>query len=162
SAAAGPMIGLHPDWQYRSEVKYLRAGTTLVLYTDGLIESRHPAPDLNSDGLLQFAETLPSLTPHRLIDDLLLWRVSQGPLDEDECLALAARRPVGRVAVTVGALPAVFPVNFRLAGTQILFRTASGTKLDAATRRAVVAFEVDDFDPDTQTGWSVLIVGLAP
>lgn len=82
-------------------------------------------------------------------------------LSDDDALRLAATRPIGRVAVTVGALPAVFPVNFTIAGRDIYFRTAHGTKLDAALHRAVVAFEVDDFDPVTHEGWSVLVVGMA-
>lgn len=54
-------------------------------------------------------------------------------LDTGQCLALAATRPVGRVAVTVGALPAVFPVNYCLVDSRVYFRTGAGTKLDAAT-----------------------------
>jgi hypothetical protein len=82
-------------------------------------------------------------------------------LDTPECFALAASRPVGRVAVSVGALPAVFPVNFCLLGNDVVFRTASGTKLAAAMDGAVVAFEVDDFDVLGHRGWSVMVVGEA-
>jgi nitroimidazol reductase NimA-like FMN-containing flavoprotein (pyridoxamine 5'-phosphate oxidase superfamily) len=65
------------------------------------------------------------------------------------------------VAVSSDALPTVLPVNFRLAGERIVFRTGEGTKLAAATRNAVVAFEVDDFDPVQHTGWSVVVTGVA-
>ena len=82
-------------------------------------------------------------------------------LDEETCLALAATRPIGRVAVTVAALPAVFPVNHLVVGRDVYFRTGVGTKLAAAARKAVIAFEVDDFDTMTHDGWSVLIVGRA-
>lgn len=82
-------------------------------------------------------------------------------LDRDECLRLLVEAVVGRVAVTAGALPVVLPVTFRLDGERILFRTGRGTKFDAATRNAVVAFEVDAFDPATQTGWSVMATGVA-
>ena len=82
-------------------------------------------------------------------------------LAEDECLRLAATRPVGRVAVSISALPAVFPVNFCIVDDGVYFRTSAGTKLDAAVRNAVVAFQVDDFDSFAHTGWSVLIVGSA-
>lgn len=81
-------------------------------------------------------------------------------LDEDECRALIATRAVGRVAVSMNALPAVFPVNYRVAGDAILFFTGAGTKLRAAMSNTVVAFEVDDFDEPNQTGWSVLVVGV--
>ena len=82
-------------------------------------------------------------------------------LTEAECLELAAHRPVGRVAVCLGALPAVFPVNHCMVGRDVVFRTAVGTKLDAALSEAVVAFEVDDFDAEGHRGWSVLVVGVA-
>ena len=82
-------------------------------------------------------------------------------LDDGECWKLLGQVPIGRVAVSVGALPAVFPVNFALDGDSIVFRTGEGTKLAAATERAVVAFEVDRFDPLEHTGWSVLAVGMA-
>ena len=97
-----------------------------------------------------------------LMGDELLWR-DEGLeiLDEDECLELMGTVPVGRVAVSVGALPAVFPVNFALYGRRIVFRTGKGTKLDAAVRHAVVAFEVDHFDALYHSGWSVLAVGRA-
>jgi nitroimidazol reductase NimA-like FMN-containing flavoprotein (pyridoxamine 5'-phosphate oxidase superfamily) len=82
-------------------------------------------------------------------------------LDRDECLRLLGGAVIGRVGVSSGALPRVLPVNFRLDGDRILIRTGRGTKLDAATANAVVAFEVDDIDPVDQTGWSVLVTGVA-
>jgi uncharacterized protein len=77
-----------------------------------------------------------------------------------ECLRLLEQTTLGRVAVTVGALPAVLPVNYRLVDDRIVFRTSDGSKLDAATRNAVVAFEVDEMEPMGHTGWSVMVTGL--
>lgn len=82
-------------------------------------------------------------------------------LDRQQCLALLAGRTIGRVGLTTGALPTVLPVNFYLDGDRILIRTGEGTKLDAALRGAVVAFEVDDFDPVDHSGWSVVVTGVA-
>jgi nitroimidazol reductase NimA-like FMN-containing flavoprotein (pyridoxamine 5'-phosphate oxidase superfamily) len=82
-------------------------------------------------------------------------------LPRDECLRLLATVTLGRVGVTSGALPAVLPVNFCLNEERVLIRTSVGTKLDAALRDCVVAFEVDDFDPIGHTGWSVMVTGLA-
>jgi nitroimidazol reductase NimA-like FMN-containing flavoprotein (pyridoxamine 5'-phosphate oxidase superfamily) len=82
-------------------------------------------------------------------------------LDHDECLQLLGQATVGRVAVTSAALPTILPVNFWLDRDRIVFRTGAGTKLAAATRNAVVAFEVDDFDPLDHTGWSVVVTGVA-
>lgn len=82
-------------------------------------------------------------------------------LDRTECLALMGSVPLGRLVFTDRALPAVQPVNFVLDGDEVIIRTSSGSKLAAATRRAIVAFEADDFDDDHATGWSVTIVGRA-
>lgn len=82
-------------------------------------------------------------------------------LDRDECLRLLAGATLGRVGVSFGALPTILPVNFRLVDEEIAFRTTVGTKLDAATCNAVVAFEVDEFDPIYHSGWSVVVLGIA-
>jgi uncharacterized protein len=82
-------------------------------------------------------------------------------LDRQECLRLLSASSVGRLAVTMGALPVILPVNFLLDGDRVLVRTSSGTKLDAATRNAVVAFEVDDVDASAHSGWSVCVTGTA-
>jgi nitroimidazol reductase NimA-like FMN-containing flavoprotein (pyridoxamine 5'-phosphate oxidase superfamily) len=82
-------------------------------------------------------------------------------LDRDECLQLLATATLGRIGVTAGALPSVFPVNFWFDGESILVRTGPGTTLDAASRHSVVAFEVDDIDAMSHTGWSVMVTGEA-
>lgn len=82
-------------------------------------------------------------------------------LSEDECVRLLGSVPLGRVAVTVGALPVVLPVNFSLLDGDVVFRTVAGTKFHAASAGAVVAFEVDSYDPDGSSGWSVLVQGVA-
>lgn len=82
-------------------------------------------------------------------------------LDRRECLRLLATVSLGRIAVTFGALPAIMPVNFRLVGGYIVFRTSAGTKLAAAAANAVVAFEVDQVDTFAHAGWSVLVTGTA-
>lgn len=80
-------------------------------------------------------------------------------LDEADCYRHLGRSGIGRVAVSVGALPAIFPVNYALHAGRIYFRTAPGTKLTAATQNAVIAFEVDRYDKFAHTGWSVLVIG---
>jgi hypothetical protein len=82
-------------------------------------------------------------------------------LDRAECLRLLGTATLGRIGLTSGALPAVLPVNFWFDGQRIYIRTGPGTKLAAATRDSVVAFEVDDIDPLWHTGWSVMVTGLA-
>jgi hypothetical protein len=81
-------------------------------------------------------------------------------LDRDECLRLLARSPIGRLAVVVGGYPLVFPVNFTVDGSAIVFRTARGTKLHGA-RNGPVAFECDGVDRQYHTGWSVVVLAVA-
>jgi nitroimidazol reductase NimA-like FMN-containing flavoprotein (pyridoxamine 5'-phosphate oxidase superfamily) len=82
-------------------------------------------------------------------------------LDRMECFRLLGKATLGRVAVTADALPCILPLTFKVSGNRILFRTSPGTKLEAATRNAVVAFEVDELDAAAHTGWSVLVTGVA-
>ena len=81
-------------------------------------------------------------------------------LTRQQCFDLLARPGIGRIALSVGALPVVFPVNFTLFDGDILIRTGPGTKLKAAATNTVVAFEVDQVDPMDHTGWSVLVQGV--
>jgi nitroimidazol reductase NimA-like FMN-containing flavoprotein (pyridoxamine 5'-phosphate oxidase superfamily) len=82
-------------------------------------------------------------------------------LSRSECLALVRSTSVGRVGLSVQALPVVLPVNFATDGENVIFRTGPGTKLDAAVVGTVVAFEVDGVDTEHEVGWSVLIRGMA-
>lgn len=82
-------------------------------------------------------------------------------LDDDECWRLLGTAGLGRVAVTIGALPAIFPVNYAVVDHAVVFRTSEGTKLRAALDRAMVAFEVDQGDALYHSGWSVQVVGVA-
>lgn len=82
-------------------------------------------------------------------------------LSPAQCRDLLRRGAVGRVAVTVAALPAIFPVNYAMLDNRIVFLTGDGTKLRAALERAVVAFQIDHIDESNASGWSVMAVGLA-
>ena len=79
-------------------------------------------------------------------------------IDRDECLRLLAAENIGRLAVVVGRAPMILPVNYVLDGEQIVFRSDPGTKVDYGLRGRV-AFEIDSFDRDTHTGWSVVVSG---
>ena len=82
-------------------------------------------------------------------------------LSPEECISLAATMPIGRIVFTDRALPAVQPVNFLIDDGSVIIRTTQGSKLAAATRNAIVAFEIDEFDRRSQAGWSVTLVGRA-
>ncbi len=81
-------------------------------------------------------------------------------LDEQECYRLLATQQIGRLAVNAEPYPLVFPVNYALDRGVVVVRTGAGTKL-AAADHANVAFEVDEIDQRSRTGWSVVVQCLA-
>jgi hypothetical protein len=68
---------------------------------------------------------------------------------------------LGRLAVSVAGKPEIFPVNFVVDHGTVVFRTAEGTKLAAATASPDVAFEADGHDRDAGEAWSVVVKGRA-
>jgi nitroimidazol reductase NimA-like FMN-containing flavoprotein (pyridoxamine 5'-phosphate oxidase superfamily) len=81
-------------------------------------------------------------------------------LDEGECRRLLGLNEIGRVSLSIGALPAIFPVNYMIDRDSSVFRTATGTQLAEATGRGVVAFESGYIHPSGESGWSVMVVGV--
>ncbi|HXW45038.1 MAG TPA: pyridoxamine 5'-phosphate oxidase family protein [Streptosporangiaceae bacterium] len=88
-------------------------------------------------------------------------------LDEAECLRLIAPGGIGRLAFDGRFDLTVLPVNYKLVGGTVLFRTVHEGATEADLRTGIpraefrVAFEVDDLDPVTREGWSVLVQGPA-
>ena len=78
-------------------------------------------------------------------------------LSAAECFEYLREGRLGRVGVSIDALPVILPVLYRCDEDSIWFFTEEGTKLNAALRNAVVAFEVDYLDDSN--GWSVLVIG---
>ncbi|MCX5126912.1 pyridoxamine 5'-phosphate oxidase family protein [Streptomyces sp. NBC_00347] len=81
-------------------------------------------------------------------------------LTDEECRHLLSTHGVGRVAVFTPRGPAIFPVNYVVAGNEIAFRT-SGEAVLARAAGTEMAFEVDHIDDVTRQGWSVMAVGRA-
>jgi hypothetical protein len=82
------------------------------------------------------------------------------PLTPEEIDALLTRQQVGRfVFVARAGQPDVVPVNYAYADGCVLIRSGPGPKLQAAERGELVAFEVDDIDPATRSGCSVVLTG---
>jgi nitroimidazol reductase NimA-like FMN-containing flavoprotein (pyridoxamine 5'-phosphate oxidase superfamily) len=82
-------------------------------------------------------------------------------LPREDCLRLLASHGFGRVAVAMDA-PVIRPVNyvFDEPSQSVVFRTADGSKFHAMLVNGNAAFEIDGIDPDSRTGWSVIIVGM--
>lgn len=79
-------------------------------------------------------------------------------LTREECMELLKTGVVGRVVFVDDDGPGAVPVNYGLAGDEILVRVAETSDLRTLVQ-APVAFEVDRTDPEQQLGWSVLVRG---
>ena len=82
-------------------------------------------------------------------------------LDRQRCLEYLSAGGLGRVAVNVGALPAILPVHFAMDAERVVFSVGSDTVLHRATRDTVVAFESDGTETDGRRQWSVSVTGIA-
>jgi serine phosphatase RsbU (regulator of sigma subunit) len=86
----GRLLGVSADWEYQEAYKVLRPGTTLLLYTDGLVEQRGRDLGECMRSLQDFVEDLQDLSPGALCDQVLKWRLQAERLEDDVCV-LAAR-----------------------------------------------------------------------
>jgi nitroimidazol reductase NimA-like FMN-containing flavoprotein (pyridoxamine 5'-phosphate oxidase superfamily) len=75
----------------------------------------------------------------------------------DECWTLVRGHTLGRVGVKLADELLVLPVYYAVLDHDIVFRTDSGTKLNAAVLGHRIAFQVDNAVP----AWSVLMSGHA-
>jgi len=82
-------------------------------------------------------------------------------LTELECFEHLGQVSLGRIAVSIDALPVILPVHFALTERSVHFRACTGSKFDAATTGAVVAFQADAEKPLNGEYWSVLLQGIA-
>ncbi len=89
------------------------------------------------------------------------------PLTDIACWDLLRSQRLGRISVVIpprpgthraDTAPEIFPVNYAVGENAIAFLTAPGTKLSAALGRA--SFEIDGYDPETRTAWSVVAKGM--
>ncbi len=112
--------------------------------TDGALPLSRPARDQYTDAMTTANEMPSSITQ----------------LPADDCWKLFRSADFGRLGVIVESHPEIFPVNYVVDHGSLVFRSAPGTKLDAALANEVV-MEVDGFNPDTSVAWSVVARGSA-
>ena len=82
-------------------------------------------------------------------------------LPPEECERLLDAAIVGRIAFVDHGEPVILPIRVGRWGRSVVFTTARGSKLDAAVMGQPVAVEVDEWDAVAETGWSVLVKGVA-
>jgi len=80
-------------------------------------------------------------------------------LDERECWRLMRIARIGRLGFTENALPVILPAHFVVRDAEVVLASLPDGKVASADRSAVVAFEVDGYDPATREGWCVSTFG---
>ena len=74
-------------------------------------------------------------TPHEPYQDL----------DAPQAWQFLSEHRVARLAIVIGGEPDIFPVNYVVDGQSLVFRTAEGSKLLAASLGGRMAFQVDEW-----------------
>ncbi len=102
----------------------------------------------------------------RVVGEDLIEHTPQPPsvledIPTDECVALLARASLGRVAFARSTGPVVIPVNYVWSEGRVVFRTSPNNSWVWVLRRGPAAFEVEDIDEATHSGWTVLVQGKA-
>jgi nitroimidazol reductase NimA-like FMN-containing flavoprotein (pyridoxamine 5'-phosphate oxidase superfamily) len=82
-------------------------------------------------------------------------------LSNPQCARLLESNSVGRVAWQAADGQQILPVTYVYRSDLVYFRTVPYGILSELVRPTDVAFEVDDIDQDTRTGWSVVLSGQA-
>ena len=78
--------------------------------------------------------------------------------DDHQCLDLLRRSQIGRVGLSLGAVPAIVPVRYEMHPDGIVV-ASSIDQVAKAMERAIVALQCDGFDEDERKRWTVLAVG---
>jgi nitroimidazol reductase NimA-like FMN-containing flavoprotein (pyridoxamine 5'-phosphate oxidase superfamily) len=83
-------------------------------------------------------------------------------MTEDECREHLAAGGVGRfLYVAAQRGPVAVPVNFKMDGADVVFRTSPNDNMAAAVHQRHVSFDVDHIDDARSEAWSVLLTGKA-
>jgi serine phosphatase RsbU (regulator of sigma subunit) len=88
--ANSTLVGVGPDVDRTERTATLDIGTTLVLYTDGLVETREDSLTIGLDRLAALAESRSSASPEVLVDQLLA-DVEAAEQRKDDVAILVAR-----------------------------------------------------------------------
>ncbi len=80
-------------------------------------------------------------------------------LSEQECWELLATASVGRLALSVRALPVIVPVQYHLDGRRLAVCLGHRGLPERALDGTVIAFAADSMDPATRSGWLVQVQG---
>ena len=79
----------------------------------------------------------------------------------EQCTDFLKINQVGRIGWNAADGPQILPITYAYFNNGIVFRTSPFGLLSELIRPCDVAFEVDDLDQQSQSGWSVVLRGKA-
>jgi len=80
-------------------------------------------------------------------------------IPSQRCWELLATASVGRLALSVQALPVILPVQYYVTGHRLAACLGHHTIPKRSLHDAIIAFTADAIDPAARSGWSVQIQG---
>jgi Pyridoxamine 5'-phosphate oxidase len=86
---------------------------------------------------------------------------STDPIPIAECWKLLRTESVGRLALSLHALPAILPVQYYFDGDRLAICLGHHKVPHQAVDDTVVAFAADAIDAISRTGWTVQVQGTA-
>jgi nitroimidazol reductase NimA-like FMN-containing flavoprotein (pyridoxamine 5'-phosphate oxidase superfamily) len=82
-------------------------------------------------------------------------------LNEAECWEQLQSRDLARIAWNTSTGPEILPVNYVTYDGSLWMRTTAHSSIAEQVDESPVAIEIDDLDPATHVGWSVVLRGRA-
>lgn len=80
-------------------------------------------------------------------------------LGRQQCFDLIEAHHLGRVAWQAADRPQILPVTYAMHKGSVYFRTLPDGILSELAQPTSVALEVDQLDPQTRSGWSIVLHG---
>jgi hypothetical protein len=84
---------------------------------------------------------------------------AEEPIPVTECWELLATASVGRLALSVRALPVIVPVQYYVDGRKLAVCLRHHQLPERSLNEVIIAFAADAIDPATRAGWSVQVQG---
>lgn len=78
-------------------------------------------------------------------------------IPRQRCWELLATASVGRLALSVRAMPVILPVQYYLSGRRLAACLGHHEIPERSLNDAIIAFTADAIDPATRSGWSVQV-----
>jgi serine phosphatase RsbU (regulator of sigma subunit)/anti-sigma regulatory factor (Ser/Thr protein kinase) len=92
-------LGVSRGSRYHAQECELRSGSTIVLYTDGVVEVRGEALDAGLERMRRVAESV-STTPQEIVDAIVEQMVAEGRPSDDVAILVARVPPLGERLTT--------------------------------------------------------------